>query len=178
MKHVLAMGRLLPKGSSKPQPTFIPQALRQDYEEACAIRDLSPKAAATLVRRCLQGMIRDFCKITGKRTLFDEIQALKSAVDEGKAPRGVSAESIDAIDQVRSIGNIGAHMEHDINIIVDVEPDEAQILIELVEMLFDEWYVARHNRQDRLAAIQKIAQTKQEARNPLQQLPPPQDEAD
>ena len=29
-----------------------------------------------------------------------------------------------AIDAVRSIGNIGAHMEKDINLIVDVDPEE------------------------------------------------------
>lgn len=38
--------------------------------------------------------------------------------------------------QVREIGNIGAHMEADINVIIDVDPDEAQILIDLVELLF------------------------------------------
>ena len=39
---------LLPKSSAKPQPEFIPAALRDDYVEACRIRDLSPKASATL----------------------------------------------------------------------------------------------------------------------------------
>jgi hypothetical protein len=34
---------------------------------------------------------------------------------------------VDAIDHVRKIGNIGAHMEADINVIVEVEPKEAQI---------------------------------------------------
>lgn len=67
--------RLLPKFASKPQPEYIPYALREDYDEACSICDLSPKAAATLVQRCLQGMIRDFCKINDKRTLNDEIKA-------------------------------------------------------------------------------------------------------
>lgn len=155
---------LLPRSSSKPQPEYIPYALREDYDEACAIRDLSPKAAATLVRRCLQGMIRDFCKIDDKRTLADEIKALKALVDEGRAPSGVTAESVEAIDHVRGIGNIGAHMEKDIDLIVDVDPNEAQVLIELVEMLFAEWYVARHHRQERLGRLKDIAETKQEAR--------------
>lgn len=156
--------RLLPRSSSKPQPDYIPYALREDYDEACAIRDLSPKAAATLVRRCLQGMIRDFCKIHDKKTLNDEIKALKALVDDGHAPSGVTEESVEAIDHVRRIGNIGAHMEKDIDLIVDVDPNEAQLLIELVEMLFDEWYVVRHQRQERLERIKNIAETKQEAR--------------
>src|ERR1700733_9492007 len=31
---------LLPLSSAKPQPDFIPQAIREDYYEACSIRDL------------------------------------------------------------------------------------------------------------------------------------------
>ncbi|WP_232495577.1 DUF4145 domain-containing protein [Novosphingobium kaempferiae] len=156
--------RLIPNSASKPQPEFIPYALREDYEEACSIRDLSPKASATLVRRCLQGMIRDFCGIKDKKTLFDEIQSLKDMVRKGNAPSGVTEESIEAIDQVRSIGNIGAHMEKDIDLIVDVDPMEAQLLIELVEMLFEEWYVARHERKERLQRIREISEQKKEAK--------------
>jgi hypothetical protein len=61
------------------------------------IRDLCPKASATLARRCIQGMIRDFCKIN-RRTLDLEIQALRIDVDAGNAPRGVTPESVDGID--------------------------------------------------------------------------------
>ncbi len=146
---------LRPSSRAKPQPDYIPAPLREDYEEACKIRDLSPKASATLSRRCLQGMIRDFCKIS-KRRLIDEILALKSLVNEGNAPKGVEPETTDAIDHVRSIGNIGAHMEADINIIVDVDPGEAQALIGLVELLFDEWYGARYKREQHLTKIKEI----------------------
>ena len=79
---------LLPPSTAKPQPNYIPKAIRDDYYEACAIRDLSPKASATITRRCLQGMIRDFCGISKKR-LIDEINALKVLVHNGQAPAGV-----------------------------------------------------------------------------------------
>jgi hypothetical protein len=150
---------LLPESSAKPQPEFIPKQLRDDYVEACRIRDLSPKASATLARRCLQGMIRHFCGISKSR-LIDEINALREAVEGGSAPRGVTIESVDAIDHVRKIGNIGAHMEKDVNIIVDIEPGEAQALIELIEMLFDEWYVEQNNRTERLKKIAAIGEKK------------------
>lgn len=155
--------QLLPASSAKPQPDCVPKALQADYNEACAIRDLSPKASATLARRCIQGMIRDFCKITRGR-LIDEINELKKLVDDGHAPAGVQADSVEAIDHVRKIGNIGAHMEADINVIVDVEPDEAQTLIGLIELLFEEWYVARDQRKRRLAEIKAISESKAEAR--------------
>ncbi|KJC35393.1 hypothetical protein UP09_29385 [Bradyrhizobium sp. LTSP885] len=151
--------RLLPESSAIPQPDCIPRPLVADYYEACRIRDLSPKASATLARRCLQGMIRDFCGIA-KGTLDAEIKELRTKIDSGQAPAGVTHESAEAIDQVRSIGNIGAHMERDINLIVEVDPGEAQALIELIEMLFEEWYVARHNRRHRLAKIAAIAADK------------------
>lgn len=158
---VLLSQRLFPQSFSKPQPDFIPFVLRDDYYEACSIKDLSPKAAATLARRCLQGMIRDFCGIVRGR-LVDEITALQEAVAAGHAPRGVTDESVQAIDHVRSIGNIGAHMERDINLIVSVDAGEAQTLIELIEMLFDEWYVAREKRRLRLAKIEQIAADKKD----------------
>jgi hypothetical protein len=151
--------RLLPPSFAKPQPDYVPAPLSDDYYEACAIRDLSPKASATLTRRCLQGMIRDFCGIS-RRRLVDEIEELRTQVDQGNAPRGVQHDTVDAIDHVRGIGNIGAHMEADINVIVDVDPNEAQKLIELVELLFKEWYVARHERQQRLAGIGMVAEEK------------------
>ncbi len=108
-------------------------------------------------------MIRDFCGIIRNR-LVDEINELRMAVDNGNAPQGVQPDTIDAIDHVRSIGNIGAHMEKDINIIVDVEPEEAQALIGLLELLFEEWYIARQLRADRLAKIGVVASNKQAAR--------------
>lgn len=154
-------GRIIPNGTAKPQPDYIPIALVEDYTEACLIRDLSPKASATLARRCIQGMIRDFCNIT-KGRLIDEITALQNAVESGTGPSGVTIETVEAIDHVRSIGNIGAHMEKDIDLIVPVEPDEAQALIGLIEMLFEEWYVARHVRQQKLAAISRIGTEKKQ----------------
>ena len=152
--------RLLPDSSAKPQPDYIPKALRDDYVEACRIRNLSPKASATLARRCLQGMIRDFSGIA-KGTLDAEIKELQVRVDADKAPRGVTHESVEAIDHVRKIGNIGAHMEKDIGLIIDIDSEEAQLLIELIETLFDEWYIARKQRTDRLASIAALRASKE-----------------
>ncbi|MEL7344628.1 MAG: DUF4145 domain-containing protein [Pseudomonadota bacterium] len=151
--------QILPESTAKPQPEFIPAPLTEDYYEACIIRDLSPKASATLSRRCLQGMIRDFTGIK-KGRLIDEINKLKELVDDDTAPKGVSDDSVEAIDAVRKIGNIGAHMEKDINLVIEVDRDEAQILIELIETLFDEWYVEREKRQTRFAKLIAIAEEK------------------
>jgi hypothetical protein len=97
-------------------------------------------------------MIRDFCGIS-KSGLIDEIKELRDQLDASAAPKGVTHETVDAIDAVRSVGNVGAHMEKDVDLIVEIEPGEAQMLIELIEMLFDEWYVERDKRTKRLAEI-------------------------
>ena len=157
---------LLPESHAKPQPDCVPEVLQRDYYEACRIVDLSPKSSATLARRCLQGMIRDFCKIA-KATLDLEVKALDALLQEGKAPSGVTRESVEAIDHVRSIGNIGAHMEKDVNLVIDIEPDEAKILIELVETLFQEWYVARFAREERLLRLAQIRAEKDAQKKPL-----------
>jgi hypothetical protein len=73
---------------------------------------------------------------------------------------GVTAESVEAIDHVRGLGNIGAHMEKDINIIIEIDPGEAQSLIELIELLFEEWYVAREERHRRLSRLKHISAEK------------------
>ncbi len=144
--------QLLPESSAKVLPDYVPTVIQEDYYEACRIRDLSPKASATLARRCLQGMIRDFFGIN-KRTLKEEIDAIEEKVD---------SDTFAAIDAVRSVGNIGAHMESDINLIVDVEPSEAQLLIELIEQLVEDWYVTRRDKQNRLSKITELAKSKKE----------------
>lgn len=146
--------QLLPESNAKILPDYIPRPITADYYEACRIRDLSPKASATLARRCLQGMIRDFWKITKDR-LKDEIDALEGQVD----PLVWAG-----IDAVRSVGNIGAHMEKDISVMTEVEADEAQLLIGLIERLIDDWYVDRHNKQNHLEQLRKMAAVKDQQR--------------
>lgn len=147
---VIKTWRLLPESEAKVLPDYIPEAIKEDYYESCRVRDLSPKASATLARRCLQGMIRDFWGIKDS-TLKKEIDALEEKVD---------ADVWESIDAVRSVGNIGAHMEKDINIIIDVETDEAQLLIGLIEQLVDEWYVAREDRKNRAQKLKDLAISK------------------
>lgn len=51
-------------------------------------------------------------------------------------------------------------MEKDINLIIDVDPREARLLIELIEQLFEEWYVRREQRKDRIAKVTALANVK------------------
>lgn len=141
---------IYPRFSFINYPKFIPAQIRSDYQEACSIIDASPKAAATLFRRCLQGMIHDFWNIN-EGNLAKEISAL-----QGKIPVAQWA----AIDGLRRIGNIGAHMERDVDLIINVEPHEALVLRGLIELLMDKWYIARHDENQMLEEISHIANSK------------------
>lgn len=83
--------------------------------------------------------------------LVDEIEQIKNKLDP---------ITWDAIEAVRTLGNIGAHMEKDINVIVEVDPNEASLLIGLVETLLKEWYVAREERKIRMGAVIASAASK------------------
>lgn len=132
-----------PISLAKIYPDYIPRTIREDYEEAHAILNLSPKASATLSRRCLQGMIRDFWKIS-KNRLVDEIDALKEMVDP-------STKLV--LDALRKLGNIGAHPEKDVNLIIDIEPNEALKLLKFIELLMQKWYIERHENEQLLQDI-------------------------
>jgi hypothetical protein len=143
--------QLLPESLAKPfDNKIIPKVILDDYHEACLILNKSPKASATLARRCLQGIIRDFWSIQKSR--------LKDEIDELKNQQGMDSDLWEAIDGIRKLGNIGAHMEKDVNLIQpDIEPEEAEKLIGLLEILFEEWYIARHKRREHVKSVKEIA---------------------
>lgn len=146
-----------PDSHAKQYPDYIPQAIRDDYEEACKIVELSPKASATLSRRCLQGMIRDFWGITPKKNLAQEIDAITQQV----AP-----QIKEVLHSVRQLGNIGAHMEQDVNLIVDIDANEATQLIKLIELLMKNWYIDRNDNEKLIDDIVSLNVNKQEQRKP------------
>lgn len=146
---------LYPTSLAKQFPNYIPSHIIEDYQEAYSILNLSPKASATLCRRCLQEMIENFWGINGEN-LYQQIEKLKSKVppDQWKAISGI-----------RSIGNIGAHMKKDSNIIIDIDNDEANKLIKLIELLLRQWYINRHDEQELYNDIVRIADTKKSTKN-------------
>jgi len=146
-----------PRAIYRSFPAYVPEAIRADYEEASLILNQSPKAAATLARRCLQGMIRDFWQVSGKANLRQEIEAIRDKVPPAQWK---------SIDAIRRIGNIGAHMEKDVNLIIDVEPKEAKALLKLIELLIENWYIARHDEEDLYNSITAIGDAKDAAKGP------------
>ncbi|MEG0366079.1 MAG: DUF4145 domain-containing protein [Coprobacillus sp.] len=143
-----------PNSLAKQFPSYIPEQIRQDYEEAYAIVDLSSKSSATLARRCLQGMIHDFWGIHEKN-LNAEITSLQNKIPTTQWK---------VLDGIRKLGNIGAHMENDINVIIDIDPNEASKLLKVIEKLMNDWYIERHETEKLYADIIEISDDKQTQR--------------
>jgi len=162
-RHVvkkLGSWRLKPWGAARAFPDYVPAAVRADYEEACSIVELSAKAAATLARRAVQGIVRHFWKVKPGH-LKDEIDAVEKMVGHGVDP-----ETFQTLHAIRELGNIGAHPERDINLIVEVEPGEAELLLQAVETLIDDTYIARRKREEHRGAVERLRQEKLAARKP------------
>ena len=59
------------------------------------------------------------------------------------------------MDAVRSFGNFSAHPVNDVTTlqIIDVEPDEAAWCLEIIEALFDHYYVRPAANAEKLANL-------------------------
>jgi len=137
-----------PRGALRPPcPKEVPEHLAKDYNEACAVIADSTKASAALSRRCLQVVLREAAKVK-PGDLSKEIQQV---LDSNTLPSYL-AESIDA---VRNICNFAAHplkSQHS-GEVLDVEPGEAEWNLEVLESLFDFYFVQPALLQAKRAAL-------------------------
>jgi len=144
-KH-LKTWALVPPSRARSFPVPIPSHILQDYQEACLMVELSPKASAALSRRCLSAMLRDFWQVQ-PGSLSDEFRQVKGTVDP---------LTWEAIESVKQSGMIGARMEKEGAEIQDADLHEAPMLIGLIETLIQDWYVTRAERRKRLEKIRRI----------------------
>jgi len=139
-----------PKGGNRPPcPVEVPKQFASDYTEACLVLPDSAKAAAALGRRCLQNLLRDFVGIKVKSgSPADEIQAV---IDSDKLPSDLT----DSIDAVRNVGNFAAHPMKctQSGEILDVEPNEAEWTLDVLEDLFDFYFVRPEQRRKKKEAL-------------------------
>jgi len=135
-KSIVRRIAIRPFGTTRPPcPPEVSEKFANDYREACIVFPLSPKASAALSRRCLQNLLRDVAKIKPS-DLSKEIQEV---IDSGKLP----SHLIESIDAIRNIGNFAAHPMKSKNTgeIVEVEPEEAEWNLDVLESLFDFYFV-------------------------------------
>jgi hypothetical protein len=118
-----------------PLNNLIPEEFRKEFEEAASVLELSPKSSAALSRRCLQRLLREHLNIK-KKDLFQEIDEL---LKNGNLPSHIAG----SVDAIRNIGNFAAHPLKYTNTgeIVDVEFGEAEWTLDVLEMLFDFYFI-------------------------------------
>lgn len=140
--------RVWPKGSGRPPVApEVPLAIAEDYTEACLVINDSPKASAALGRRCLQHILREKAGVKP----MDLAKEIQQVLDHGTLPSHL-AESIDA---VRNVGNFAAHPikgEHS-GEVLPVEPGEAEWTLDVLELLFDFYFVQPARIQEKRAAL-------------------------
>lgn len=130
-----------------PLPKEVPQEFATDYLEACLVLQDSPKASAALGRRCLQHILREKAGVK-KGDLASEIQQV---IDSGKLQSHLS----DSLDVVGNIGNFAAHpiKSKSSGEMVDVEPGEAEWNLDVLESLFDFYFVQPEVLKRKKAAL-------------------------
>jgi uncharacterized protein DUF4145 len=125
-----------PRGISRtPLPADVPDLYAQDYKEACLVLPDSPKASAALSRRCLQNILRAIPKV--------KPSDLSKEIDEILNSKQLPSHLADAIDAIRVLGNFAAHPMKSTNTgaIVEVEEGESEWLLDVLEGLFDFYFV-------------------------------------
>lgn len=146
-KNVVGEMVVYPKGATRPLALpEVPLNLAEDFNEACAVLKDSPKASAALSRRCLQQLL----KLQG----FAQ-NDLAKAIDAALASKAIPGALSRNLDAIRNIGNFAAHPTKDTNsgAIVEVEPEEAEWNLEVLEGLFDFYYVQPAHDQAKINAL-------------------------
>jgi hypothetical protein len=139
-----------PKSALRPPPPVeVPKHFSDDYIEACLVISDSPKASAALSRRCLQHILRDKAGVKHS-DLASEIQQV---LDSHTLPTHL-AESLDAI---RHTGNFAAHpiKSKSTGEILPVEPGEAEWNLDVLEELYDFYFVKPEVIKRKRAALDK-----------------------
>ena len=124
-----------PKASPRPVCDEVDEEFASDFREACLVINDSEKASAALSRRCLQNLLREKAGTQAK----DLAKQIQEVLDSGKLPSHLG----EAIDAVRAIGNFAAHPVKNTSTreVIDVEPGEAEWLLNTLEGLFDFYFV-------------------------------------
>jgi hypothetical protein len=132
--HHLAV-LVYPSGKVRPVPVEVVDPYKQDFVEACKVLGDSPKASAALSRRCLQAILRDKAG-TKSKDLYDQIEEV---INSGKLPSHISED----LHAIRVVGNFAAHLTKSTSTgeIIDVEPGEAEWNLDVLELLFDFYFV-------------------------------------
>ena len=140
MIHPRSIGRA-------PVPPEVPKMISEDYIEASLVLADSPKASAALSRRCLQHILREKAKVKHG----DLAREIQEVISNGSLPSHIA----ESLDYVRNIGNFATHPNKSLatGAIVAVDPGEAEWSLDVIELLFDFYFVQPEAARRKRAAL-------------------------
>lgn len=153
-----------PRSANRIVPAEVPKETAKDFNEANLVLADSPTASAALSRRCLQSVLRNAGGVI-HGDLADEIAQV---IGSGKLPSSLS----EGLEMVRQVGNYAAHPNKSKRTgeLVEVEPHEAQFNLDVLEQLFDFYYVLPAKTEARLKAFRKKMQEAKSPPHPANRL--------
>jgi hypothetical protein len=157
----LAEWFVLPRGTTRYVDPIVPREYADDYHEAAAILNDSLKMSATLSRRILAELLKDFGGYNQHR-LSSRIEAFTKDTSN---PKGIR----DNLDYLREIGDFGAHTQKDdvTGSIIEVELEEAEWCLEIIDSLFEYYIVGPKRDAERRSSFdEKLARANRKPINP------------
>lgn len=133
-----------PRFTDRQVPSEVPSHIAEDYREAASVLSLSPKASAALSRRCLQTVLRE-----NGHAQRDLVKQIDSAIPT--LPSYIASN----VDAIRNVGNFAAHPQKSTvtGEVLDVEPGEAEWNLDVLDALFDFYYVQPAEAVKKRAAL-------------------------
>lgn len=127
----------------------VPEKYCELFREAEAVLSLSPRASATLSRYLLQRILHEELSIK-KKNLEEEIKELENKTD-------IPSTLITMLQVMRRVANFGAHPKKSTNSneIIDVEVGEADIMLDLINELFDYIFIKPQKQKEFLQSIKE-----------------------
>jgi hypothetical protein len=128
-------------------PDEVPLNYRRDFSESALTLAISPRASAALSRRILQHIFHSEPQINAN--------SLAAEIERFIHLPGVPSQLTEAIDAIRNIGNFAAHPLKDsqTGLVIDVEPGEAEWLLDVLEAMFDFVFVQPTRLRQRKAQL-------------------------
>jgi len=138
-----------PKGPGRPPcPQQVPATIAADYREACLVLPDSPRASAAISRGAIQKTLRDVAKVP-RGNLITEILEL---IGRNQLPEHLAL----LLSAVLKVGNFAIYplKGSQPSCVLPVEPAEASLNLDVLDGLFDFYYVQPAFNQRRFKMLE------------------------
>ncbi len=136
LHNIISKQTVYPQTSGRTvAPLEVEEQYASIYKEACLVLPFSPQAAAALGRKCLQLILQDKADIKPSN--------LSKEIDELAANKTMPPSLIESIVEIKNLGNFKIYPSKSLSTgeVVDATPEEAEWVLDVLESLFDFYFV-------------------------------------